>query len=101
MKKPPQNVTIGGIKFQIVVSAIENGDYGRMNFDERKIILNTTCLVKASLMHETLRHEMLHAALHISGVSFSERYDEENIVRAIEHIFVPAWEKMHQKLTSI
>lgn len=101
MKKPPQNVTIGGIKFHIVVSAIENGDYGRMNFDERKIILNTTCLAKASLLRETLRHEILHAALHISGVSFSERYDEENIVRAIEHIFFPAWEKMHQKLTSV
>ena len=101
MKNIPRYVTIGGIRFRIVIAAIESGDYGRMLFDERKIILNTTCLVKASLVRETLRHEVLHAALHISGVSFSERYDEENVVRAIEHIFFLAWEKIHAKLTSL
>jgi len=100
MKNIPHSVTIGGIKFRIVIAAIESGDFGRMSFDERKITLNTTCLAKASIMRETLRHEMLHAALHISGVSFSERYDEENIVRAIEHIFYPAWDKIHTKLTN-
>jgi Zn-dependent peptidase ImmA (M78 family) len=101
MKKPPSSVMIGGIKFRIVIAPLDNGDFGRMLFDEKKILLNTTCLAKASLMRETLRHEMLHAALHMSGVSFSERYDEENVVRAIEHIFFPAWDKLHAKLTSL
>jgi Zn-dependent peptidase ImmA (M78 family) len=69
-----------------------------MSFDERKITLNTTCLAKASIMRETLRHEMLHAALHVSGVSFLERYEEETVVRAIENIYFPAWDGIKAKL---
>lgn len=87
MKSIPSSVTVGGIKFRIVVAAIDGGDYGRMVFDERKILISTICLTKQSLIRETLRHEILHAALHVSGVSFLERYDEEPIVRAIEHVF--------------
>jgi hypothetical protein len=89
---------IGGIRFQIVCQPIDEGDYGRMIFDQRKIVINTVCLAKASLLRETLRHEILHAALHVSGVSFLERYDEEALVRAIDHIFHPAWESIRAKL---
>jgi hypothetical protein len=69
-----------------------------MIFDERRIVINTICLAKASLLRETLRHEILHAALHVSGVSFLERYDEEALVRAIDHIFFPAWDTVKAKL---
>jgi len=89
---------IGGIRFQIVCQPIDEGDYGRMIFDQRKIVINTICLAKASLIRETLRHEILHAALHVSGVSFLERYDEEALVRAIDHIFHPAWESIRAKI---
>lgn len=89
---------IGGIRFTIVCQKIDEGDYGRMIFDERKIVINTICLSKAQLLRETLRHEILHAALHVSGVSFLERYDEEALVRAMDHIFFPAWELIRQKL---
>jgi hypothetical protein len=89
---------IGGIRFQIVCQPIDEGDYGRMIFDQRKIVINTVCLAKASLLRETLRHEILHAALHVSGVSFLERYDEEALVRAIDHIFHPAWESIRAKI---
>jgi hypothetical protein len=34
----------------------------------------------------------------MSGVSFSDKYDEENVVRAIENIFFPAWNALHKKL---
>jgi len=101
MKKIPTHCYIGGIKFRIIVALIDGGDFGRMVFDEKKILISTLCLAKASLMRETLRHEVLHASLHVSGVSFSERYDEENIVRAMDHIFFPCWEKLHAKLTSL
>jgi Zn-dependent peptidase ImmA (M78 family) len=91
--KLPRNVTIGGIKFKVVIAALDDGDFGRMCFDERKIVISDECAdFKTQL--ETLRHEMLHAALHVSGVSFSQRYDEENIVRAIEHLFFPAFHKV-------
>lgn len=92
---------IGGQKFRIAVGILENGDFGRMYFDERKIVISTACLAKASLLRETLRHEILHAALHISGVSFLERYEEETLVRAMDHIFFPAWSKLHDQLTSL
>lgn len=97
-RKPPTSVMIGGIRFAIVCQPIDEGDYGRMFFDQRKIVINTICLAKASLLRESLRHEILHAALHVSGVSFLERYDEEAIVRAIDHIYHPAWDTIRQKL---
>lgn len=89
---------IGGIRFAIVCQLIDEGDYGRMIFDQRKIVINTLCLGKASLLRETLRHEILHAALHVSGISFLERYDEEALVRAMDHIFFPAWDTVKAKL---
>jgi hypothetical protein len=97
-RKLPTSVTVGGIRFQIVCQPIEDDDHGRMLFDERKILINTFCLDKASLLRETLRHEMLHAALHVSGVAFMEYYDEEVLVRAIDHIFFPAWDTIREKL---
>jgi hypothetical protein len=97
-RKLPASVMIGGIRFSIVCQAIDEGDYGRMIFDQRKIVINTICLANASLLRETLRHEILHAALHVSGVSFLERYDEEAIVRAMDHIFFPAWDTVKAKL---
>jgi hypothetical protein len=97
-RKLPASVMIGGIRFAIVCQKIDEGDYGRMIFDERRIVINTICLAKASLLRETLRHEILHAALHVSGVSFLERYDEEALVRAMDHIFFPAWNTVKVKL---
>ncbi len=97
-RKLPASVMIGGIRFAIVCQKIDEGDYGRMIFDERRIVINTICLTKASLLRETLRHEILHAALHVSGVSFLERYDEEALVRAMDHIFFPAWDTVKVKL---
>jgi len=97
-RKLPSSVMIGGIRFQIVCQKIDDGDYGRMIFDDRKIIISTIGLAKAQLIRETLRHEILHAALHVSGVSFLERYDEEALVRAIDHIFHPAWESIRAKI---
>lgn len=99
-RKVPRSVSIGGQKFAIVVAALEDDGYGEMRFDDRKIVISSKCLAKQSLLRETLRHEVLHAALHVSGVAFSESYDEENIVRAIEHIFFPAWTNLHEKLNA-
>jgi hypothetical protein len=97
-RKLPTSITIGGIRFQIVCQPIEDDYHGRMLFDEKKILINTLCLRKAVLLRDTLRHEILHAALHVSGVSFMERYDEEALVRAIDHIFFPAWSLIEKKL---
>lgn len=42
----------------------------------------------------SLRHEVLEASLLISGVGWSEKYDQEPIVRCVDEIFWPAWESL-------
>jgi hypothetical protein len=98
MKNIPKLVFIGGQRFSIVVAELESGTYGHMDFDGKRIVVAPFVTAKRSLLRETLRHEVLHAALHMSGVSFSDKYDEENVVRAIENIFFPSWEPLHKKL---
>jgi hypothetical protein len=36
---------------------------------------------------------MLHASLYVAGVAFMDGYQDEPVVRAIENLFFPAWEK--------
>ena len=98
MKSIPSSVTVGGIKFRIVVAGHRGGDFGGMNFDDRTITINPTCLSKRSLVRETLRHEIFHAATHVSGIAFMERYDEEAVTRAVENVFFPAWERIQKQL---
>lgn len=92
----PSCVYIGGQRFKVVCQDME--DWGHLSFDARTITISKRAASKLQTLRDTLRHEMLHAALHLSGVSFSERYDEESTVRAIENIFFPAWEKTRKHL---
>ena len=101
MKNLPKSVNIGGQRFGIVVCELDKDCYGEMRFDAKLIVLNPAALVKRSTLRETLRHEVLRASLHMAGVSFSEKYDEENVVRAIENIFFPAWQNLHKKLEQL
>jgi hypothetical protein len=89
---------VGGKKFSIVVAPLDDDYWGQMDFDELTITLSPKCLNKASNLRETLRHEIMHAALSIAGVSYSVKYNEETIVCALENIFFPAWDKIHKKL---
>ncbi len=97
-RKYPRSVMVGGKKFSIVVAPLNDDDWGQMDLDELTITLSPKCLNKASNLRETLRHEIMHAALSIAGVSYSVKYNEETIVRALENIFFPAWDKIHKKL---
>jgi hypothetical protein len=45
----------------------------------------------------TLRHEMVHAALAIGGVAFSESMEEEAIVRCMDELFFPAWDRVAKR----
>lgn len=44
-------------------------------------------------MRVTLRHELMHAALSISGIAYIDRLPEEAIVRCFDNLFFPAYEK--------
>jgi hypothetical protein len=97
-QKTPRSVSIGGQKFKILFRDLENDDWGQMLFDDRQILLSKKCLANPKILKDTLRHEVIHAALAVSGCSFADRFDEESIVRAIDNIFFPAWEKLENKL---
>lgn len=71
--------------------------YGEYHHDKAEIRLSTKAMVKQSDLRETLRHEMMHAAMAISGVAFSERFEEEALVRCFEEIFFPAWDALRIK----
>lgn len=97
-RKLPRNISVGGHKFSIVVKPIDGENWGEMHFDERKIYISPECLGKPGKVYDILRHELIHASLAVSGVGFAERFDEESVVRAIDHIFFPAWTNLEPKI---
>ena len=95
---PMTHIYIGGLKFEIIRENIH--EYGLMRFDERQIVISSN-VTDPSVCITTLRHEMIHAALEIAGISHMRRYDEEPIVRAIENIFFPAWDAINNQTLNI
>jgi hypothetical protein len=90
----PRKISIGGIAFKVRFVKFDDDDYGKMDFDQRLILLNQAMKNNLPMTIETLRHEMIHAALSVGGVSFAVEYDEEVIVRCLDSIFFPAWDKL-------
>lgn len=74
------------------------GAWGEYDGDDGVISLDPTALTSKKSLKETLRHEMIHAALQISGVGYGRRYDEEQVVRCMEGVFFPAWARVERKL---
>ena len=93
----PKKISIGGIAFKVRFVKFDDDDYGKMDFDQRLILLNQAMRNNLPMTIETLRHEMIHAALAVGGVSFAVEYDEEVIVRCLDSIFFPAWDKLTKK----
>jgi hypothetical protein len=89
-------VTLGGvaIRIRIVKGMDEWGEYGH---DDRVIRISAKCVDMPGVLRSTLRHELVHAALNIGGVGFSERYEEESVVRCLEQLFFPMWDKLEKK----
>ena len=95
--KIPKKISIGGITFKVQFIKFDVDDYGRMDFDQRLILLNDSIKNNLPMVAETIRHEMVHAALAVGGVSFSVDYDEEVIVRCLDSLFFPAWDKLTKR----
>lgn len=80
------SITIGGKKLSIVWADIE--EFGTYCHDSACIALNSNLKGDAMTAMDTLRHELMHAALAISGVGFGiTQEQEEQIVRCMESIF--------------
>lgn len=88
----PSGVTIGGHRFKVVWVETEDleGTWGQLELDTRKILLSKRHKTTKQAM-VTLRHEMIHAALQVGGVSYLLTEElEEGIVRCLEGLLLPA-----------
>ena len=92
-----KSVSIAGYRIPVRVKEL-GGCYGQYLPDAKVIEIDKETVKDAKLLRETLRHEMVEAALYISGVSYSETYSQEPIVRALDELFWPAWEKVGRKI---
>lgn len=93
----PKKIQIGGKTINVVIDAnIES--WGEYHADKGEIKLSLRCLGSKTMLRDTLRHEMIHAALDISGLSFLKNYEEEAIVRGLEHILLPALDSIAKQL---
>lgn len=95
----PNSVVIAGQKIKVKVESFKDYDsytFGQYFHDDKLIQLNTGLSDKTKI--DTLRHEMMEASLLISGVGFSDNYEQEAIIRCMEEIFFPSWEIVYNKL---
>jgi len=98
--QPPTSLNIGGRTISIRIDSKLEA-WGEYHSDDREIVLASRTLEKKSTLRETLRHEMLHASLDIAGLSYLTTYQEEAIVRCIDNIFFPAWDKVRKQLNPL
>lgn len=97
---PPKSVSVAGKR--VTVKVVPDLDsWGEYHHDDAVIKIAERTLKNPKILRDTLRHELMHAALGISGVSFAERMSEESVVRCFEEIFFPAYERMLGKLQTI
>ena len=70
------SVMIAGHRIKIQRSDQLDDCYGQYSHDKRTIQLAENLTEQDYL--PTLRHEMLHAAFHLSGISFLDSFQEES-----------------------
>jgi|TARA_R110000824_G_scaffold176291_3_gene355206 Zn-dependent peptidase ImmA (M78 family) len=86
---------IAGQRIKIQTTDLDSA-YGQY-LHERKTIQLDTSLTDREYV-QTLRHEILHASFHISGLSFCEGFQEEACIRCIDEVFFPAYERILKRL---
>tara|TARA_R110002020_G_scaffold465216_1_gene686501 strand:+ start:1037 stop:1345 length:309 start_codon:yes stop_codon:yes gene_type:complete len=93
----PKSVEVGGIKFKVVRGPKTKGDddFGEIDTDKRVIYVNPLVCKTEETEWMTLKHEVAHAALYVSGIGYVLKgKDEEALVRMLEHIMMPSLEKL-------
>lgn len=89
----PKSIRIGGRQVKItIVEDLE--EYGNFTEDTLTIQLKKA---DAETMRVTLRHELMHAALSISGIAYIDRLPEEAIVRCFDNLFFPAYDSLTKR----
>ncbi len=92
-----KSVSIAGHRIPIKVKDLDDC-YGQYVPDSKVIEIDKQTLKDKRVLRETLRHEMIEATLFLSGIAYSETYDQEPIVRALDELFWPAWDRVSKRL---
>jgi hypothetical protein len=95
--KIPKSIMVGGTRVKVQVKELDDA-YGQFLYDKMRIELSEDLLHDPVALRETLRHELVEASLLISGVGWSEQYEQESVVRALDNIFWPAWDRVSRVL---
>jgi hypothetical protein len=89
----PKSIRMAGHVIEVVIDD-SIAEFGNYDPDFMRITIRPGPI---DVMKCTLRHEMVHAALSLSGISYIERLPEEAIVRAMDSIFWPSYESLTSK----
>ncbi len=99
MDNVPKSVTMAGVRVRINFRDLGDDEcYGLYSHRRKRITIDKS--LKGKELIDTIRHEMLHAALGISGLAFCESYEEEAIVRCMDEIFFPAWDRFLKRFNT-
>lgn len=94
----PKIVRIAGVPIKVVERDLSDDEcFGYYHHDKKTIFLGKG--LSAKIAKETLCHEMIHAALDLSGISFAKGFPDEPVVRAVETLFLPAWKRVQKRLS--
>ena len=91
----PKDMKMAGRIIKIIIK-YDLESWGEYHADLKEIHISHRALVKRKTFIETIRHKMLHAALDICGLTYLKNYEEESIVRCIDNVFFPGWDKFRK-----
>lgn len=89
----PKSLRIAGQRVRIRIADLSDDDVFGYYSHDRKIIFLSESLEEKELL-DTLRHELMEASLCISGVGFCESFEQEAVVRCMDEVFFPAYERL-------
>lgn len=93
----PKTIRVAGQTIKIVRDNLSDDNlFGYYSHDRKTIFLSESLNGKDLLL--TLRHELMEASLCISGVGWCETYEQEAVVRCMDEVFFPAYERLLKRL---
>jgi hypothetical protein len=98
MSNWPKTISVAGRRVKLVFKPLEDL-FGQYLHDDRTIEINSSLSFSEQI--DTIRHEMIEAALLITGVGFMERYDQEPIVRCIDEVWFPDWVVFLERVSKV
>ena len=88
----PKTIRMAGVPLKIVCRDLsEDGTFGHYSHTRKLIVVDKS--LAPIVLRDTIRHEMMHAAFAFSGLSYCEHWEEEAVVRCMEEVFFPSWER--------